>query len=131
MIAALIARLLTAAPTVGMHPEICPPRVGLGERMRRELRDWLDAPLSPDAATPLEAARHDFVDALDGVAPGDAWRLLDRIADATSLRELWHLRVEVFERVALSFDQIEADERLARLNRHFPTRSPRSGFGSL
>ena len=130
MIPPRLARLLPP-PAAAAHPEICPPRVGLAERMKRELRDWLDAPLSPDAATPLEDARRDFVDALDGVAPSDAWRLLDRIADAISMRELWHLRVEVFERVALSFDQLEADERLARLNRHFPTRSPRSGFGAL
>jgi hypothetical protein len=79
----------------------------------------------------LESARRDFVDALEGVAPSDAWQLLDAIADATSMHELWHLRVEVFRRVATAFDQHEADERLAQLNRHFPTRSPRSGFGSL
>jgi hypothetical protein len=130
MIATLLNRRREATATRA-HTEICPPRVGLVERVRRELLDWLDAPLSPDADTPLESARRDFVDALDGVRPDDAWRLLDHIADATSLHELWHLRVPVFERIALSFDQLEADERLARINRHFPTRSPRSGFGSL
>jgi hypothetical protein len=130
MIATLLNRRREASATL-THTEICPPRVGLLERVRRELLDWLDAPLSPDADTPLESARRDFVDALDGVRPDDAWQLLDRIADATSLHELWHLRAPVFERLALSFDQLEADERLARINRHFPTRSPRSGFGAL
>ena len=48
-----------------------------------------------------------------------------------SLRELWHLRAEVFSLVSLQHSQHAADTRLAQLNRHFPSRSPRSGFGAL
>jgi len=54
-----------------------------------------------------------------------------RIRVAHSMRELWHLRPEVFRLVALHFSQAEAQCRLDRLNRHFPTRSPRSGFAPL
>ncbi len=57
--------------------------------------------------------------------------LLDRIEYAKSMRELWHLRAEVFALVSLELSQIEADRRLAMLNRHFPTRAPRSGFVGL
>ena len=47
------------------------------------------------------------------------------------LRELWHLRSELFRQVALQHSQFEAEQRLSRLNRHFPTRAPRSGFAPL
>ena len=50
---------------------------------------------------------------------------------AKSMRELWHLRAEVFALVSLELSQLEADRRLAALNRHFPTRAPRSGFVGL
>ena len=54
-----------------------------------------------------------------------------RITLAASLRDLWHLRPEIFRMLALQFSQAEAQCRLDRLNRHFPTRSPRSGFVPL
>ena len=63
-----------------------------------------------------------------------SWKSADlrlRIGRAQSLRELWHLRIDVFTFVSLHLDQAEADDRLAWINRHFPTRSPRSGFGEL
>ncbi|MEO7152640.1 MAG: hypothetical protein ABIX46_13160 [Burkholderiaceae bacterium] len=57
--------------------------------------------------------------------------LLRRIHAAGSLRDLWHLRPDIFALVSRLRDQAEAQARLARLNRHFPTRSPRSGFGAF
>lgn len=57
--------------------------------------------------------------------------LQQRINIARSLHELWHLRPEVFKLVALRYSQGEAQSRLDRLNRHFPTRAPRSGFGAF
>ena len=48
-----------------------------------------------------------------------------------SLRDLWHLRAELYHVLALNRDQREAEQRLTQLNRHFPTRAPRSGFVPL
>ena len=54
-----------------------------------------------------------------------------QIYAAASMHDLWHLRLDVFNLVSCHHDQTEADHRLSQLNRHFPTRSPRSGFGAL
>lgn len=48
--------------------------------------------------------------------------LRDRIARARSLRELWHLRLEVFQLLARSRGQAHAQQRLGELDLHFPTR---------
>jgi hypothetical protein len=47
------------------------------------------------------------------------------------MQELWHLRAGIFGMVSRHHSQEEAAERLAQLNRHFPTRSIRSGFAPL
>ena len=75
--------------------------------------------------------RDEFLQALQDIRTQQAGMLQGRLRIARSLRELWHLRPEVFKLVALHFSQAEAQCRLDRLNRHFPTRSPRSGFGLL
>ena len=62
--------------------------------------------------------------ALD-VRTAGAAEALDRIAVARSLHELWHLREEVFSRIARHHDQAEAERRLAALDRHFPRRDAR------
>jgi len=54
-----------------------------------------------------------------------------RINATHSLRELWHLRAEIYRLVGVAHRQSEADTRVALLNRHFPTRAPRSQFGGL
>jgi len=75
--------------------------------------------------------RDEFVQALADIRTQQVGMLQARIRLSRSLRELWHLRPEVFKLVALQFSQAEAQCRLDRLNRHFPTRSPRSGFSLL
>lgn len=95
---------------------------------------WLLAPNAPDAAPPLNRlsrVRDDFVVALADVDTDEGRDLADRIDKARSLRELWHLRSDVYRIVALRHSQHEADQRLADLNCHFPTRAPRSGFVPL
>ncbi len=77
----------------------------------------------------LGRARTDFVMALADVADmGDtaAQDLQTRIRHARSLRELWHLRTELFSIVARRFNQAEAERRLGVLNAHFPTRAPKT-----
>jgi hypothetical protein len=68
---------------------------------------------------------------LADISTEDADRLRLRIHDARSLRELWHVRADLFRVIAVAHSQTEADQRLDLLNRHFPTRAPRSQFAPL
>ena len=126
----------SASSTLGMSRiEVCPPSLrhvpdSFGERVKF----WLLAPSPLDAAPPasrLPGIRDDFSACLADVPGPTAGPLLRRIAQAHSLRDLWHLRSEVHQVVALHHSQSKAEERLAQLNRHFPTRAPRSRFAPL
>ena len=106
-------------------------------RMRRDLKHWLAPVWAPsgssvaglfERAPALDAARDDFIMAIDDLAGSRVARLEHAIEHAVSLRDLWYLRTELYSLVAGEFGQHEADQRLALLNRHFPTRSPKSGF---
>ena len=95
---------------------------------------WLLAPAPNEAAPPLNrlpGVREDFIAAVSDLSGDEADGLRYRIVHANSLRELWHLRTEVFLLVGLARDQGEAERRLLRLNRHFPMRASRSQFGAL
>ncbi len=132
-------------PARGARLEVCPPRAGRSRPWLAIVREWLTGGWNGQAPArwvprpgrvardvmPLEAIRQEFIESVDGIRTPAAEELLDRIHFARNLHELWHLRAEIFSFVSLHRSQTEADERLARLNRHFPTRSPRSGFGSL
>ena len=132
--------------SLASRAECCPPPSAHGmAAWRIHVRQWLQlagpvgAPCGPAAqrdpctrgATLLQTVQQEFIDALADLQSQQAASLLNRIKVAHSLRELWHLRPEVFERVAIQHSQAEAELRLASLNRHFPTRAPRSGFGAL
>lgn len=126
---------------------ICPPTLldASGGDTRFDLRHWLfaggavtaqndaddDEARSRPGSAPLYSVRGEFADALSDIDGDEADALTLRIRLARSLRELWHLRPEVFGLVARQHSQHEAQARLDSLNRHFPTRSPRSGFGAL
>ena len=88
----------------------------------------LQASPTPDRLPPV---RNDFLGSLIDVESPLASALNTRITQARSLRELWHLRSELYRVVALSHSQFEAEKRVSSLNRHFPTRAPRSGFVPL
>ena len=129
---ALFQRLLhrkPAAPTTRMNvcpPDLVPRRDSLWTAALR----WLvggDEEVAPALRTPLERARSEFVTALEGLAEVDHNGLLQRAQHARSLRELWHLRSELYTLIARRISQPEADARLARVNQHFPTRAQRSG----
>ena len=79
---------------------------------------------------PLEGVRHAFTLSLIEIRTVPARSLRYRIGMARSLHEPWQLRPEVFNLVSRHLDQAGAARRLARLNRHFPTRAPRSSFGA-
>lgn len=76
----------------------------------------------------LAAARLDFAEALLDVRTAGAAEALDRIAVARSLHELWHVREEVFSRIARHHNQAEAGRRLAVLDRHFTRRERTAAF---
>ena len=79
----------------------------------------------------LAKVRCEFIDTLDDIPGRVADDAIAQIYAAASMHDLWHLRLDVFNLVSRHHDQAEADHRLSQLNRHFPTRSPRSGFGAL
>lgn len=118
-----------------LRTEVCPPplRMAPGGTWQRMLF-WLMAPAPHDTAPPLNrlpAVRRDFAATLADVDTDDAAALRERIDQARTLREFWHLRAEVYRVVGVAHTQTKAEERLARLNTHFPTRAPRSQFAPL
>jgi hypothetical protein len=94
---------------------------------------WLMAPGAHDAAPPMNRVplvRVEFMRSIADIDGDDADVLRNRIALSRSLRELWHLRSDLFRVVGVALSQSQAETRLAALNRHFPSSTPRSQFGS-
>lgn len=126
---------------VGVRPPALKAAAVPAPGWRTSLRDWLDTGLGRPARQaagqqrpaidPLGTVRAEFLQSLDDIRTQQVGMLQQRIHIACSMHELWHLRPEVFKLVALRFSQVEAECRLERLNRHFPTRAPRSGFGAF
>ena len=118
-----------------MRMNVCPPDVcEPAETLWSATLRWLvggDMEAVPALRTPLEKARSEFVAALAGLLDADHDGLLKRAQHARSLRELWHLRAEVYRLVGTWHSQHQAQERVSLLNRHFPTRAPRSQFAML
>lgn len=143
MFADLLLRRRPRAGESARRAAVCPPELLHAETLsttgwRASFRQWLDAgwhsPQPGAAATipaGLQRVRDEFLQALEDIRTQQAGMLLARIRGAGSLRELWHLRPEIFNLVALRHSQAEAQARLDRLNRHFLARSPRSGFVPL
>jgi hypothetical protein len=95
---------------------------------------WLLAPAPHEAAPPpsrLVAVKREFAASLADLDSLGAEQLRWRVREARSLRDLWHLRSDVYSTVALAHSQGEAEARLLLINQHFPTRAPRSQFAPL
>lgn len=125
----------TLSDPSSLRVEVCPPSLRMAPAsIWQRLMFWLVAPAPQDCAPPLNrlpGVRDDFLDRLADIQLDSAQPLRLRVDSARSLRELWHLRTEVYRLVALQHSQTEAEQRLAELNHHFPTRAPRSGFAAL
>lgn len=109
-------------------PEMWPSSLTFWGRARR----WLmkDHPWTPAASRPvnrLALVKAEFSESLKGLTGLQAGQLAHQIDRARSLRELWHLRSTLYGLLAVAYSQGEAEHRMASLNRHFPTRAPRSG----
>lgn len=128
-------RRSTLLSTSTLRPECCPPSLcHTPDSAWQRFMFWLLAPAPQDVAPPLNrlpGVRTEFMAALADVDTEEAEMLRERIAQARSLRDLWHTRSELFRLLGLAHSQSEADQRLFLLNRHFPTRAPRSQFASL
>ena len=115
--------------------EVRPPSLrhapsSLGQR----LLFWLLAPAPQEAAPPinrLPGVKRDFIACLNDIESAPAEALRASIRQSRSLRELWHLRAEVYNTVGCAHSEFEAERRLQRLNHHFPTRAPRPGLSAL
>jgi hypothetical protein len=117
--------------------EVVPPSLRQApQSVGHRLWFWLMAPAPLQASPPvnrLPRVRQEFLDSLADVPDKpEARTLADSIHRARSLRDLWHVRADVFRLIALHHNQQEAETRLLALNRHFPTRTPRtSAVGAL
>ena len=137
MSSALLHRLLHRKPAAPMttRMNVCPPDViARSDSLWSATLRWLvggDVEAVPSLRTPLEKARGEFVAALDGLLEVDHNGLLKRAQHARSLRELWHLRSELYTLIARRVSQPEADARLARVNQHFPTRAQRTSTPAM
>ncbi len=95
---------------------------------------WLLAPAPQDSAPPLNrlpAVRQEFLATVADIHTEGAQSLRIRIQTARSLRDLWHLRSEVFSIVGVAHSESQAETRVTELNRHFPTKAPRSQFANF
>lgn len=122
-----------AAPSSRMHSriDVRPPALWPSSiDWRGRLTRWIDGsawwPARHRAGGRLGRARNEFIDSLQDLPEASAQPLAGRIARARSLRELWHLRSEVYGAVAVAITQSEAERRLAGLNRHFAVHTARS-----
>lgn len=130
------ARRSTLSDPASLRVEVCPPSLCFapaGGVWQRALF-WLMAPAPHQAAAVpqrLPEVRRDFMAVLADIDGDDADALRQRLHEARTLRELWHARAEVYRVVGVAHNQAAAEERIALLNGHFPTRSPRSQLAPL
>jgi hypothetical protein len=122
-----------AEPTTGWRQEVCPPALwAAAPKALPAWRRWLAwSPGKRRGATQgrpgsVAEAREEFAAVLADIGTQHAEFLQHRLRRVRSMRELWYLRSEMFGLVALHHSEAEAERRLGVLNRHFPTRTPRS-----
>jgi len=112
--------------------EVCPPALSprtpaVWRRTFQRFWNWLwDLDTLPDIALPrtqgLEAIRDEFLRALWDLQSTQVTVVREAIQSARSLRELWHLRADLFNVIAMYRGQTIATARLDILNAHFPVR---------
>ena len=128
-------RRSTLSDPSSLRVEVCPPslRCAPDGNTWQRLIFWLMAPAPRHAALPvnrLPRVRTEFLATLADIESDEAEALRLRIRDTRSLRELWHTRAEVYRIVGVAHSQGQAEDRVNLLNRHFPTRAPRSQFAT-
>lgn len=116
--------------------EICPPALFSRSRpyWQRLLRAWwrkltnqAEPSLQQRPKGQIQSVREAFFVGLADLSPEYTYELRCRIEKARSLRELWHLRADVFNVLAQHRGQSFAHARLSSINTNFPSRVPQSG----
>ncbi|MFZ5522196.1 MAG: hypothetical protein ACOZD0_13455 [Pseudomonadota bacterium] len=74
----------------------------------------------------IQAARDAFFLAASDLCGEQAQDLRERIGRARSLRELWHLRLDLFNLLSRARGQLAAEAQMQALNDWFPQRVPQS-----
>jgi hypothetical protein len=97
----------------------------LAKRFWRWLWNMEDAAREKAPASALRRVQAEFVATLWDLQSLRANHVRDQIDSARSLRELWHLRADVFKVIAVHRGQHEAQQRLDTLDNHFPLRNSR------
>lgn len=87
------------------------------------LWDMDELPRTPAPATGLRKVKSEFNSAMWDLQSMRANQVRALVEQARSLRELWHLRADVFRVISVHRGQIEAQLRLDALDSHFPVRS--------
>lgn len=118
--------------TGSRRAEVAPP--SLFSRSRPAWRAWIQSfwcwlwdmdelPRPPASTTGLRKVKSEFNSAMWDLQSMRANQVRALVDQARSLRELWHLRADVFRVIAVHRGQIEAQLRLDALDSHFPVRS--------
>ncbi|MDI1259190.1 hypothetical protein [Aquabacterium sp.] len=114
--------------------QVCPPSLfsRSGPQWKRWVKgfwSWLwDLDEYPEAMplqTGLNKVKSEFTAAMWDLQSVRANQVRDAIEHARSLRELWHLRADVFRAISTHRGQTEATVRIEALNNHFPVRMSR------
>lgn len=119
------------APSSSFRKEVKPP--SLFARTEPQWRRWLatawhwlwddqDLEEHPRVLQGLSHVRTEFLSVVWDLQSYAATNTRESINQARSLRELWHLRGDVFSVIAVHRGQAEAYRRLESLNQHFPVR---------
>lgn len=123
-----------STPSSLRRAQVCPPELfsRSGPQWKRWVTgfwSWLwDLEECSDAMpvlTGLNKVKSEFSAALWDLQSVRANQVRDAIEHARSLRELWHLRPDVFRVISTMRGQTEATVRLEALNNHFPVRMSR------
>lgn len=112
--------------------QVVPP--SLFSRSRPLWKSWLsgfwcwlwdmdELPRTPAPTTGLRKVKSEFNSAMWDLQSMRANQVRSQVEQARSLRELWHLRADVFRVISVHRGQIEAQLRLDALDSHFPVRS--------
>jgi hypothetical protein len=119
------------ATTSTLRKEVRPPT--LFARSQPKWRNWMatawhwlwddeDLADHPRVLQGLCQVKTEFMAVVWDLQSYSASHVRESITQARSLRELWHLRADVFRIIAVHRGQVEACRRLESLNRHFPVR---------
>jgi len=121
-------------PSSLRRAQVCPPELfsRSGPQWKRWVTGfwaWLwdleDTADPMPVLTGLHKVKSEFCAAMWDLQSVRANQVRDAVEHARSLRELWHLRADVFRAISTHRGQSEATIRIEALNNHFPVRMSR------